>query len=53
MATQADNGKVVKGQLNKGLGAVKNVGAGPNPPVVQKAGATQPGPKGKFSAGKK
>lgn len=36
-----------------GKGAVPNVGAGKNPPNVRKAGASQPGPKGNYSSGKK
>lgn len=36
-----------------GKGAIQNVGQGKNPPVVRPAGASQPGPKGNYSSGKK
>lgn len=52
--TQANSGKQVGGQRNKGAGAAKTVGAGKNPAVVQKAGATQNGKvKGSYHAGNK
>lgn len=52
--TQANSGKQVGGQKNKGGGSAKNVGGGKDPAVVQKAGATQNGKnKGKYSAGKR
>jgi hypothetical protein len=56
MATQSGTtGKgSVGGQKSKGSGAVKNVGGGKNPPVVQKAGATQDGKtKGSYARGKR
>lgn len=53
MANQTGNGPV-KGQRNKGSGAVKNVGGGKNPGVVQKAGATQTGKaRGSYARGKR
>lgn len=54
MKTQASSGKPVGGQKMAGAGAVMNWGQGKNPPVVQKAGATQDGKvHGNYSAGKR